>query len=186
MDDSRKVGKGVLIAATLIAAAGGVWFGRCSRHVPVEASGSASAWAAASSPPSSSGASSGAWLSPGAASDEKIEPQHFDVADNPSLKAGIALREMGREIFKALNDIEHLDRARMADVFPGRPYNVRFIGSVEQRHVGIVFIDLNRKGKIDERWELGAGEVKRTVPKDRNAGDGEVRYSLAQGRWQLR
>lgn len=117
---------------------------------------------------------------------EKMEPQKFDLSENPNFKGGVPLREMDRDIFRQVNDIEHLDRTRMLDVFPDRPYKVRFVGSVEQRHVGLVMIDLKRSGTIDERWELGAGEVKRTVPKDPNAGDGEVRYTLAQGRWQLR
>jgi hypothetical protein len=92
-----------------------------------------------------------------------------------------------REIFAKLNDIDHLKREQMNDVFPDKPYLVRFIGSVETKVIGYVFIDMDRNGKVDEKWEIRNGTVRRTVPHDRNVPDDvDVQYSLFQGRWQAR
>lgn len=112
--------------------------------------------------------------------------QHFDVTENPKFKGGVSLRDLDRDIFAKLNDLDHLKREEMRDVFPDKPYLVRFIGSVATKNIGYVLVDINRDGKIDERWEIRDGSVRRTVPNDPNAADTEVRYQLGQGRWQVR
>jgi hypothetical protein len=108
---------------------------------------------------------------------------HYDITEDPSFAAGIPLRPMDREIFAALMN-ENLDRTKLPDLFPDRPYRVRIVGSAAEKRYGMVVIDMNRDGKIEERWSLKNGEVTREVPTDAAAGGGSVRYSLAHGKWQ--
>jgi len=181
MADKKQFGKGALLIAMVGAGVAGVWFGRCTRNTPAEAShaptASTSAWAPATSADSPRPS----------ASLEKPGPIHFDLTENPQLKIGIQLRDLDRDIFARLNDLDHMSREQMADVFPDKPYRVRFIGNLADKHIGIVLIDLNRDGTTDEKWQLmDDGSVKRTVPMDHNANDTEVRYQLGNGRWQVR
>jgi hypothetical protein len=110
-------------------------------------------------------------------------PPHFDLAEDPKFKAGIALRPMDHDIFDKLTTLA-LDRSQMRDVFPDRPYRVHFIGSLAEKRIGLVMVDLNRDGKVDERWDIKSGEVVRNVQADPHANGVEVRYTLAHGRWQ--
>jgi hypothetical protein len=115
---------------------------------------------------------------------EAEPPQHFDLTEDPRSHAGIALRPMDRDIFALINGL-NLERNQMKDVFPERPYRVAFIGSLAEKRIGLVMIDLDRDGTFEERWELKRGEVDRTVPKDPAAGGNPVKYTLAHGRWQV-
>ena len=171
-----------IVVALVIVGGLGVWIGRCSRSVnSVEAKAAEpqSDWTPARSSASSSSSSTGK------SEQERPDAATFDTMEIPEFKAGIALRPMDRDIFAQLANA-HLDRQSLLDVFPDRPYKVRIIGSVAERRFSLVLIDMNRDGKIDERWELKGSDVIRTVPQDPNAGDAEVRYALAHGRWQPR
>jgi hypothetical protein len=113
-----------------------------------------------------------------------LPPQQFDLAENPMSKSGQKLREMDLDI---LNKIvgRHYERTELEDVFPDRPYRVRFIGSAAEKHIGGVLIDLTRNGKWDERWRLTTNEVVRDVDHDPIANGMPVHYTLGHGRWQL-
>lgn len=111
------------------------------------------------------------------------EPVAFNLTERPDFKSGVPLREMDCDIFALLQSLK-LERTQMRDVFPDRPYKVTFVGSIAERRIGLVMIDLNRDGTIDERWDLKKGGVMRMVPKDPGANGQQVTYSLAHGRWQ--
>ncbi len=93
------------------------------------------------------------------------------------------IRPMDRDIFDKITTLK-LERTQMRDVFPDRPYRVAFLGSLVERRIGRVHVDLDRDGKFDERWELTKGGVVRIVQADPAAGGATVTYSLAHGRWQ--
>ena len=160
--------KGTLLVAFALVGGVGIGVGRWSRHVPeVEAK--------TSSPALSSAAASSA-ASPAV--------QHFDLAEDPSFQAGVPLRPMDKDIFAALADAR-LERTRLLDLFPDRPYKARIVGSVAERRFGGVLVDMDRDGKWDERWTLKGNEVIRLVPDDPTGGGTEIKYSLAHGRWQV-
>jgi hypothetical protein len=92
---------------------------------------------------------------------------------------------MDRDIFAQLMDLQHMERTRMRDVFPDRPYKVVFLGSMAERRVGSVLVDLNRDGKFEERWTIKPEEVSRLVPEDPATGGQPVKYTLSRGRWQV-
>jgi hypothetical protein len=110
-------------------------------------------------------------------------PQTFDLKEDPRAPTGIALRPMDREIFTEIMS-DHLDRTKMRDLFPDRPYRVALVGSVAEHRIGVVMIDLNRDGKFEERWDLKGSEVTRTVMADTAAEGSSVQYSMAHARWQ--
>jgi hypothetical protein len=89
---------------------------------------------------------------------------------------------MDREIFQLLTSGD-LVRERMRDVFPDKPYLVRFLGSAAEKRVGMVMIDLDRDGQFEERWDFKPGQVHRTVHADPNAGGQPVMYTLHHGHW---
>jgi len=91
---------------------------------------------------------------------------------------------MDRDIFAQVTALK-LDRTQMKDVFPDRPYRVVFVGSISERRIGFVMIDLDRNGTFDERWELKTSEANRIVLHDPAANGAEVKYTLAHGRWQV-
>jgi hypothetical protein len=111
------------------------------------------------------------------------EKQRFDLHEDPNFTLGLPMRPMDHDIFAAIAD-GALERKRLPDLFADRPYRVRLVGSVAERHFGMVMIDLERDGSWDERWDLQPGQVLRDVKKDDAAGGQPVRYTLAHGRWQ--
>jgi hypothetical protein len=111
-------------------------------------------------------------------------PQQFDLTEIPGYATGIPLRPMDRDIFAEILSPK-LERSKMRDVFPDRPYRVTFVGSASEHRIGLVLVDMDRDGKIDERWELKKTEVRREVEKDPATDRQAVRYTLAHGRWQL-
>jgi hypothetical protein len=115
---------------------------------------------------------------------EPPEAPQFDLTEDPKFTVGVPLRPMDRDIFAEIVNMK-LDRTRMRDVFPDRPYRVAFVGSVSERRIGVVLIDLDRDGKFDERWELKKGDVVRNVQQEPAAGETPVKYTLARGRWQV-
>ncbi len=111
------------------------------------------------------------------------ERPKFDLAEVPGYHSGVELRPMDHDIFDKLVNL-NLERTQMPDVFPDRPYRVAFIGSLAERRINVVMVDLDRDGKMDERWELKKGDLVRTVPKDPAAQGQAVKYTLTHGRWQ--
>ena len=92
---------------------------------------------------------------------------------------------MDRDILDQITHLERIPRTQMKDVFPDRPYRVAFVGSVAERRVGLVMIDLDRDGKFEERWDLKGSEITRNVIQDPASGGVPGRYTLARGRWQV-
>jgi len=91
---------------------------------------------------------------------------------------------MDHDIIAALQS-GTVERTSMTDVFPDRPYRVRFAGSPASQTFEHVLVDLNRDDKWDERWDLTKpGTIERTVMHDPNAQDQPVMYTLVKGRWQ--
>ena len=153
-----------LVVAFLAVAGGGVLIGRASNHPPdVTSAVGAPGASSAPTPP---------------------QPQTFDLTENPHAHAGVPLRPMDRDIFAEITALK-LERAQMKDVFPDKPYRVVFVGSVSERRIGAVMVDLDRDGKFAERWELKPGNVSRIVLHDPSANGTEVKYTLAHGRWQV-
>lgn len=111
------------------------------------------------------------------------EALKVDLAELPNYKAGVPMRPMDRDIFDKIRTLS-LERSQMHDVFPDRPYRVTFVGSLAERRIDLVMVDLDRDGKFEERWEIKRGDVVRTVPKDPAAGDQPVKYTIIHGRWQ--
>jgi hypothetical protein len=91
---------------------------------------------------------------------------------------------MDHDIIAALQS-GTVERTAMPDVFPDRPYKVRFAGSPTTQQFAYVLVDLNRDDKWDERWDLSEpGQIKRTVEHDPEAQGEKVTYTLVKGRWQ--
>jgi hypothetical protein len=111
------------------------------------------------------------------------KPQVYDSKPEGGFQAGISLRPMDTEIFDAIAK-GGLDRNAHLDLFPGRPYHVKLIGSLADQWIGMVVIDMERDGKWDERWKLKEDRVERTVFRDEFSGGMEVMYTLNHGRWQ--
>jgi hypothetical protein len=114
-------------------------------------------------------------------------PIQLDLTEDPRATAGIPLRPMDRDVFAEIARATsgQLERIRMKDLFPDRPYKVTFVGSVAERRIGLVLIDLNRDGTYEERWDLKRNDVVRSVQNDTFAEANVVRYTLAHGRWQV-
>jgi hypothetical protein len=114
-------------------------------------------------------------------------PPAFELTPDPDQKGpgGADLRPMDRDIFDKLITL-NVERSQIRDVFPDRPYRVQFVGSLAERHIGTVLIDIDRDGTIDERWDIKHGSVNRMVPKDPAAGGYQVGYLLSHGRWKVR
>jgi hypothetical protein len=161
--------RGTLLVAFAVVAGVGIFIGRWSRRVPeVEAKASAQAPGLTSA------------MAPAPRPDP---PQQFDIKEDPTFHGGVPLRPMDRDIFAALAD-EHLQRLQLLDLLPDRPYKVRVVGSAAERRYGALTIDLDRDGKIDERWLLKGNEVSRDVPEDPASGGQPIHYTLTHGRWQ--
>lgn len=113
------------------------------------------------------------------------EPERlkFDLAEVPNYSSGVPLRPMDHDIFDKLVSLK-LERTQMKDVFPDRPYRVVFVGSLAQHQISQVMVDLDRDGKVDERWDIKKGDLVRNVPKDPDAQGQAVKYTLTHGRWQ--
>jgi hypothetical protein len=106
-------------------------------------------------------------------------PQKYETEMSPKQTLGIPLRPMDKDIFAK---IENGDFKNIDDVFPDRPYRVSMVRNALDGYIVIVRVDLNRNGKIDERWRLTKEDVERTVaPAD------DVKYyddfTLRIGRW---
>ena len=181
--------KGAVIAAVVVVGVVGICIGRWSRSAASEPQAQSSA--GPSSPSSSSSSSGvvgttgavGTTVNPASPAPSAPGPQVFDTVEDPNWKAGIPMRDMDRDIFAQLKN-DDLDRSKLADLFPDRPYRVRLIGSVTEHRFGLVMIDLNRDGKWDERWDLRAGQVMRNVEHDEGSGGQRVQYTLVHGKWQ--
>ncbi len=149
-----------------------------ARSRPSEPSGGA--WQPASPAGDAAAATTdGGWTAP-----------HWDTEEDPHWKAGVPLRPMDRDIIAALQSGK-VERKDVVDVFPDKPYRVRFAGSPATQVVAFVLIDLNRDGKPDspdqwdERWDIREpGTIKRTVTHDPDAQGQQVMYTLIKGRWQ--
>lgn len=149
------------------------------------------AWTAARSRPSEP--SAGAWQpAPGSSSDAATATAgdagpyrpHWDTEEDPHWKAGISLRPMDHDIIAALQS-GTVARTAMPDVFPDRPYDVRFAGNPETQTFAYVLVDLNRDGTIDEKWDLTKpGAIERVVFHDPDARNQKVMYTLVKGKWQ--
>jgi hypothetical protein len=160
--------KGALVAAFIGVGAVGVFIGRATSPGPE---------LPAAAPTQSASAAS---------AEGSARPfQQFDLTENPQARAGIPLRPMDREIFAAIMG-GRIERTRMNDLFPDRPYRVALVGSVAERRIGLVMIDMNRDGKFEERWDLKGNDVVRSVQQDPAAEGAGVKYALAHGRWQPR
>ena len=181
------IAAGALLVGAL---AGSIW--RAYRAKPATESGAGTASSAAQ--PDASAASSA--FSPMSSSSTAVihtpGSQVYDIADDPNFKAGVALRPMDRDIFAALVD-PNLDRSHLVDVFPDKPYRVRFLGSVSEHWIGLIQVDLDRDGIIDERWKLGPSEVDRfvldnSIPLDSGLDPDKrgTHFKLRRGRWQAR
>jgi len=115
-------------------------------------------------------------------------PQQYPVKRDGHLQGG-ALRPMDEEIFAAIASGQ-LEQAHLDDVFPSKPYRVRMVGSMAPRKwISVVFIDLQRDGKFEERWDLTTDDVVRVVfrkPRGDNfaADDADPKFSLRRGTWQ--
>jgi hypothetical protein len=133
--------------------------------------------AAASPPPVTSSSASHAPASSATA-------QVFDTIDTNVAHGGVTLRDMDRDIFAEITAAT-LERERMKDVFPERPYRVQLIGSLTERRIGFVLVDLDRDGKNEEKWEIRSGEVNRTVFNDPATNGQPTKYNLRHGRWQV-
>lgn len=137
----------------------------------------------------------GAWLPapPAAASASdggKWVPPHWDTEEDPHWKAGIPMRPMDHDIIAALQS-GTVERKDVVDVFPDKPYRVRFAGSPATQSFVYVLIALDRtkahdnKDQWDERWDLSEpGTIKRTVMHDPDGQGQQVMYTLVKGRWQ--
>jgi hypothetical protein len=91
---------------------------------------------------------------------------------------------MDHDIITALQS-GTVDRKDYIDVYPDRPYKVRFAGSPTTQTFAYVLIDMNRDDKWDEKWDLTQpGTIKRTAFHDPDALGEEVMYTLVKGRWQ--
>jgi len=109
---------------------------------------------------------------------------HWNTEENPNWHAGVSLRPMDRDIIAALES-GTVARKDMTDVFPDRPYKVRFAGSATTETFAYVLIDMNRDDKWDEKWDLTEpGSIKRTVFHDPDALGEQIMFTLVQGRWQ--
>jgi hypothetical protein len=109
---------------------------------------------------------------------------HWDTEEDPHWTAGVPLRPMDRDIIAALQS-GTVERTSMTDVFPDRPYKVRFAGSPASQTFAYVLVDLDRDDKWDERWDLSEpGTIKRTVEHDPLGEGQKVMYTLVKGRWQ--
>jgi hypothetical protein len=113
--------------------------------------------------------------------------QIYNTKPDPRLH-GVGLRPMDLDIFGFIGSGQ-LERDRMLDVFPDKPYRVRMIGSLPDHWVSVVLVDLNRDGKWDERWDLKPDDVDRTI--FRRARETELagepadqRFALRRGLWQ--
>ena len=91
---------------------------------------------------------------------------------------------MDKDIFAALTSGK-LTRDRVNDVFPDRPYRVKAIGNPNEQRFSALVIDMNRDGKLEERWMFKPGIVERIVQADEAGGGEPVKYTLAHGRWQV-
>jgi hypothetical protein len=178
MASGQKIG---LIIAVVAVLGIGIAIGRYSRKPadsgPAGVAASSAAWTPA--PPSSTAsprASGSAAPADG--------PMQFDLQEIPTFTAGIPLRPMDRDIFAALTSGK-ITREQVPDLFPDRPYRVRLMGSPSDQHFSGLNIDLERNGKIDERWTMRPGAVERMVPNDPAADGQPVKYTLSHGRWQL-
>jgi hypothetical protein len=91
---------------------------------------------------------------------------------------------MDHDIIAALQS-GTVERKDVADVFPDRPYKVRFAGNPATQTFAYVLIDLNRDDQWDEKWDLSVpGAIKRTAFHDPQAQGQEVSFTLVKGRWQ--
>jgi hypothetical protein len=128
----------------------------------------ATAAAAAPPPPSSEGA-------------PPHKPQVYDYKEPPMVKIGPPLRPMDSEILDAIA-VGEFTHAQRLDLFPDRPYHVKLIGSVPDRWISIVMIDLDRDGKWDEKWTLKPDSVIRLDFDDREPMGGKP-FMLRHGQW---
>jgi hypothetical protein len=120
---------------------------------------------------------------PKKAAGEPVAPL-WDTDELPGFTTGVAMRPVDRDVFAALRGAA-FPREAMVDVFPRRPYRVRFGGSAVGHAVRLVLLDLDRDGRWDERWDLGQpGQVvRRVLPAGHEGGEG-VDFTLTHGRWQ--
>lgn len=110
---------------------------------------------------------------------ELPRPQVYNYKPDPRFQAGVPLRPMDIEILEALAR-GHFDRAQLLDLFPGRPYHVKLIGSPGDGRIDLLAIDLDRNGIWDEQWRLKPETVeRRTFDKE---GPG-IPFVLRNGRW---
>ena len=117
-------------------------------------------------------------------------PPRWDTQEDPHWTAGVPLRPMDHDIIAALQSGK-VERKDVVDVFPDKPYKVRFAGSPANQTFVYVLIALDRtkatdnKDQWDERWDLSEpGSIKRTVMHDPQAQGHQVMYTLVKGRWQ--
>lgn len=119
---------------------------------------------------------------PAAVGKSVVDPARFDFRPNPMVKSGALLRPMDSEIFEVLEKGE-LRREDLLEVFPNKPYRVRFVVSGGERRVISVLIDLNRDGVWDERWDIkAAGAMERWELVNGSSKDAQL-FTLWGGRW---
>jgi hypothetical protein len=108
--------------------------------------------------------------------------QSYDLEEHVGGQTfGPKVRPIDREIF----DFIAKGQAKPGmsdDVFPKKPYRVKTLRIGQNGLVVKVWVDLNRNGKWDERWDLTADQVDRHIDTD----DGEnydTDLRLRNGHW---
>lgn len=108
--------------------------------------------------------------------------QVYDLEEHAGgQKSGPGIRPIDREIF----DYIASGRAKPGmndDIFPKQPYRVKVFRIVANGPVTHVWIDMNRNGKWDERWDLKADQVDRHIA-DADDENYDTDARLRNGRW---
>lgn len=179
MTDKNRTLKIVVVAVFAGASLFGFWRVMRSDHVAEPAPPASAASSAAFNPV---GTSSAPQPEPDAANvglSRPPKPQVYATATSPNQTIGLPLRPMDLEIFKVI-ETEEIKNVR--DVFPGKPYRVTMLRDHVSGYIVVVTIDLDRNGKIDERWKLTPETVMRQASPDEK-GMFLDDFTLRMGRW---
>jgi hypothetical protein len=175
-EEKKNVPMAAIVVAAVAVAGFAAW--RLTKGKPPAPD--APAWspaAASAAPPSESGSANPEPMSSGRL--KPPSPQIYPTAISSIQKIGMPLRPMDLDIFAM---IEKGDVANPQDAFPSQPYRVSIMRDHLSGYVVLVTIDLDRNGRIDERWKLTPDAVERHTSPGPN-GTFTDDFALRGGKW---
>jgi len=109
-------------------------------------------------------------------------PQIYQTTPGPHPGLGQPLRTLDIDTFDRIARADY-QRQEMLDLFPGRPYHVKLVGSFTDRWIDAVMVDVERDGHFDERWDLKPDGVFRRVIGPGQEFDAATPFMLRNGLW---